>query len=206
MTDEEIGQLLEGLEELLRELGLGFIVEQERVLAAEGVSKSGADLSIPDVVEHQRYWQPEASLSGQRRSARAPKFNAKDVQVVPLDVRARLGLLLDLVEVTTAGTLAMERAVYAEIASVRDVDESGWAGSWDGTVTFASPPEVEFRGEPQENWTLAVDATYDSSLAHAARVATLVESLRALAGVSRGERLVRVDGADSRWEPAGGAS
>lgn len=208
MTEDEIDQLLRKLEELLKELGLGFVVEQERVLAAEGVSKSGADLSFPVSLEQQRYEQLEAPLQIRQFPGRPPKFNSDDVRVTPLDVRARLGLLLDLIEVATAGTLAMERSVHTEIKTLRDLAESRWAESWNGTVTFANPPEAEWRGETQEPWTLVVGAPYDRSAAHAANVVSLVESLREQADVPRGAWLTRVgvDGADGVWVPTKGES
>ncbi|GAA2193746.1 hypothetical protein [Micromonospora lupini] len=91
MTEDEIAQLLTETEESLAELGLNFIVAQERVLAAEGVSQSPTgpaeaafdDEYIADADDGPLYLNQVASTPGQRSGPR-PRFKRGDVVVTPL--------------------------------------------------------------------------------------------------------------------------
>ncbi|GAA3458721.1 hypothetical protein ACFFSW_07685 [Saccharothrix longispora] len=236
MTEDEIRLLLDELEELLMSLDLDFVVTQERVLAAEGVSKAGAELGeraegevfdfgVSAPLSSDGPWrQPALPLETEKRSTKKVRFTNEDVRVTPLDVRERLANLLDLIEVATAGTLAMERSVYDQIAALRGQAASGsaqqwedgvnpsratdWAELWDGTIVFADPPEAELRGTSQESWTLAIGSDFRASTEHAANVVALVESLREQAGVSRGGWLTRgvADGVEDVWAPTKGTS
>ncbi len=219
MTDEEIAQLLVGLEQLLRELGLDFIVTQERVLAAEGVSQSPASPTSGrgDEAIGERYLEEtfprDVATPRQRESwpvyeilsegGPEPRFRKGDIVVRPLDVRDRLAILLDLMEVATAGTVAMERDLqnqlkelrrlavdHAASESVRRTAALDWAETWDGTVTFASPPEAELRGDASRPWQLRTGDGLRSSLASAHQVVGLLDSLRTIAGVPRGRWLM----------------
>lgn len=218
MTEEEIALLLAELESLLSDLSLDFIVTQERVLAAEGVSKSGQELwERPEVQQGLAPTLDEGFTWGTPRNVR---FKSDDVLVTPLDVRSRLAVLLDLVEVATAGTLAMEQFVHDEIATFRDLTAPEQAAtgeqqfrrtgdgveSWDGTIVFEDPPEAELRGSSQEAWTLAVDSAFDSATSHAANVVALIESIREQAGVLRGTWLSRGVGDNTAdvWAPTKG--
>lgn len=188
MTEEELAQLLTELEDLLQELGLDFVVNQERVLAAEGVSTSAKDLNrqtsddllAPSVFEG--VIETESAVSGTRSSFRRPTLKNTDVLVRPLSSRERLAILLDLVEVTTAGTLAMEQLVQVEIS---------------GTVTFEDPPEAELLGRTGQSWRLASDV--DERATRAAVVVDVVDELRALAGIPRGDWLRRHRTDDSEY-------
>ena len=205
MTDDEITTLIAELESLLRDLGLDFIVNQERVLAAEGESKAGAELG--DSVAVERYFELQTL-------PRRVRFTSEDIRVTPLNPRERLANLFDLVEAATAGALAMERFVHDEVTALSNQATSastqvpGWAEVWDGTVVFADPPEAELRGTSRESWRLAIGEEFGAAAEHATNVVALIESLREQAGVHRGERLVRAaaDGAENVWAPAKGAS
>lgn len=191
MTEEELAQLLVELEELLQELDLDFVVNQERVLAAEGVSTSAEDLdrqtgddlvapsAFADVLPA-RTVEGGAALPGARSSFRRPSFKKTDVLIRPLSTRERLAILLDLVEVTTAGTLAMEQLVHVEISE---------------TVTFEDPPEAELLGRMGQPWRLASDV--DERVNRAAVVVGVVDELRALADIPRGGWLRRDRSDDS---------
>ncbi|WP_158684551.1 hypothetical protein [Amycolatopsis orientalis] len=191
MTEEECARLLFALEQRLQRLGLGFAVAQERVIAAEGRSLAPEELAQgPDFDTRSR---SSGSVSGRSTGAAASlwdlaepvpaagkeRLKSGDVVVAPLDVRSRLALLLDLVEVATAGTVAMEEAVVEEFSVV----------SADGRLTFEDPPEAELRGQAVEPWALTVDAVGVQARQRAADVVALVDELRQLAGVPRREWL-----------------
>lgn len=236
MTEDEIDLLLVELEELLSGLNLDFIVAQERVTAAEGITKLGAEFARAGESDpfYSQFMsmdtlpsEPDENIlfEGFRQSARTiprkqrPKKD--DVFVAPLDNHARLTLLLDLIEVATAGTLAMERYVHDELAALRDLTYDGpgsemdaaidatqreWAEFWNGTVIFADPPEAELRRSSQQSWIIAINSAFNEKVARARAVFELIESLRARAGVSRGDWLARgaPDGGDA-WSPGKGA-
>ncbi|MEU9691398.1 hypothetical protein [Amycolatopsis japonica] len=204
MTEEECAVLLNELEQILEDKNLGFIVAQERVIAAEGTSETSEDIATreqesDDFTEAPisqgglEYRLPSSPLTGERLvrrpSVRKGNLKAGDVVVKPLGIRSRLALLLDLVEVATAGTVAMEQVV---------VDELG-TESPAGFVMFDSPPEAELRGQSLASWTLLDRGDSES---HVSPLIDTVDRLRVAAGVPRGQWLAahgRSD--DSRaWE------
>lgn len=207
MTDDEIEQLIAEIEDLLGDLELDAIVAQERVLASEGEVRSGDDLGgRTDAITAGRSYrtvateEPSLDLAipeydEMPRTERKPqriRFTKDDVRVTPLDARARLRNLLDLIEVATAGTLAMEQIVHDEITSLTA-----------GGIVFVDSPEAELRGVRQEPWTLAIDSEFLTATAHAVDIVSLLDSLRAQTGVDRGQELSRRvddDTADS-WKP-----
>ncbi|WP_328345227.1 hypothetical protein [Micromonospora sp. NBC_00421] len=211
MTEEEIQQLLAEVEELLTELGLGFIVTQERALAAEGVSQSPTDPTgtafddgrFDEIAGSPLYLNQLRHAPGQRSGSR-PRFKRGDVVVTPLNPRARLGILLDLIEVATAGTLAMERDVQKQLEELRrlalehhnggsDFAAAGssdpWAETWDGTVVFMDPPEAELRGRRLPAWKLASAEARRASAFRVRSVLDTLNELRIEAGVVRGSWL-----------------
>lgn len=218
MTEEEVGRLLAELEELLTELGLGFIVTQERVLTAEGISLSPAEAGytstqsvaweavVDDVVATlPDDLAPELSLRGSRQRPRS-RFKSEDAVVRPLDTRTRLGILLDLIEVTTAGTLTMERTVYDEIGRFRMSAASGSPAeanqmepvtrvsenpslTWGSAITFSEPPEAELRGQVREPWTLSSRYVSASKAMRVNGIVDILEELRERADLSRGQWL-----------------
>jgi hypothetical protein len=229
VNEAEIAQLLADVEQLLTELGLGFIVAQERVLAAEGVSRppEGASPSGSAGGTY-GFWtdEPEDSMdllsagpqvegAESRRHGR-PRFKRGDVVVTPLDPRARLEILFDLVEVATAGTLAMERDVqeHLERLQLLAVESrwsertpadpryaTAWEERWNGSVTFVDPPEAELRGQSLPAWKLESADTRRVSAQRARTVISTLDALRAEAGVPRGAWLnpYSDDDREDRW-------
>ncbi|MGW7534058.1 hypothetical protein [Amycolatopsis sp. NPDC054798] len=199
MTEEELARLLLALEQRLERIGLGFAVVQERVIAAEGRSLTpeeftrghGSDTrSTSGGSEYGRTTGATArlwDLAEEMPSAGKDRLKSGDVVVAPLDVRARLALLLDLVEVATAGTVAMEQAVVEQLG----------AASANGRLTFEDPPEAELRGQAREPWTLTADAVGAQPRQRVSDVLGLVDELRALAGVPRGQWLAPYGGEES---------
>jgi hypothetical protein len=208
VTEDEIEQLIAAIEELLGDLELDAIVTQERVLASEGEVRSGDDLGgRSDAIAAGRSYhvmtteEPSLDLAipqydEKSRPGQKPRlrFTKDDVRVTPLDARARLRNLLDLIEVATAGTLAMERFVHDEVTDL----------ATDGIV-FVDSPESELRGVTQAPWTLAIGSDFQTATTHAANVVSLLESLRIHAGVGRGQEMSRrVDNGDDTedsWIP-----
>lgn len=222
MTDEEIAQLLAELEKLLSELELDFIVIQERVLAAEGESRSPAEIvrgesgGSRQFAEMMQVGRPSAaSDTGWQRevpakSTQTPRFKNSDAVVIPLDLRDRLAILFDLIEVATAGTIAMERDVHDLLDELRReiIDQSTSAPeaaapqTWDGTVIFTNPPEAELRGQMLSSWKLTTVEALTAGTARAQTVIALLDGLRAQAGLSRGSWLT--PHGDDAWNLAGG--
>ncbi|MFC3453059.1 hypothetical protein [Amycolatopsis speibonae] len=159
MDEEHHARLLAELEQLVEDAGLGFVVAQERVIAAEGKTLTSKEVSQLDLVAR----------------GRQDRLSKSDVFVRPLDVRSRLGLLLDLIEVTTAGTVEMERAVLADLGA---------------TITFDSPPEAELRGTSVESWTLSERR---AAVPAVAEVVGVIHELRAVTELPRGEWLSPYD-------------
>lgn len=216
MTDEEIEQLLNSLEQLLIEVGLAFVVTQERVLAAEGVSQSPVDTlrAGPDGGAHR--FGPEAAPFGDVRGAsameaqylpttrqlgRTPRFKRSDVVVTPLDPRTRLGILFDLIEVATAATLAMEHDVRRQFEqlrrvsahrqdSVHDLAAPGqarfWGEAWNGAIVFTDPPEAELRDQRRPTWTLESVEARQGSVLRTRALIETLDALRAETSVARG--------------------
>jgi hypothetical protein len=214
VTEEELAQLLTDLEGLLGELGLDFIVVQERVLAAEGVSQSAGELARKEGETVRRLEPREAQVSSvprpewergrETRSARTAHFKNSDVVVTPLDPRARLAILLDLIEVATAGTLAMERDVREEFEEYRRSgrDDTAVPREEVATVLFTDPPEAELRGQVLPPWRLATVGVLAESMSRARTVVELLDGLREHAGLSRGDWLAPYggDAADDAWK------
>lgn len=222
-TEEEISALLDELEALLNDLGLGFIVTQERVLAAEGLSQPPSEVAGQTGGKFGGYrhlYVPDVGMGWSEsvhRSTRRARFKTGDAVVTPLHVRDRLAMLLDLVEVATAGTLAMERDVQDEFNEIRRLAADTptyasaeaptltasvypeWTETWDGTVLFMDPPEAQVRGQSLPPWKLSTDDMLAASLPHARSVLEILDELRARAGLSRGEWLAP-DGGTSEVE------
>lgn len=222
MTDQEIAQLLAELENLLSELGLDFIVSQERVLAAEGESKSPIEV-VRRESEGSRQFAEVLQVGGRpstvpsigrgrelpARSTQRLRFKNSDRAVIPLAPPDRLALLFDLIEVATAGTIAMERNVYGQLDELRRamIDQSASSPetatprTWDGTVIFTNPPEAELRAEMLSSWKLATAEELRTVTARAQTVIALLDDLRAQAGLSRGSWLS--PHGDDAWNLAG---
>src|SRR5512132_4006905 len=101
-TEAELTELLRGLEDLLTEAGLSFVVDQERVLAVEGVAAPTDD----------------RAAEGRQFSARADvgpsgvhRMKGSDAVRRPLSTGERVAVLLDLIEVASAGTVEIEAMV-----------------------------------------------------------------------------------------------
>ena len=215
MEEEELARLLVDLEQMMVELGLDFIVTQEQVLGAEGVSREftgpggGGDIGerYLDQILPRGEGVPRVRADDQRTSSgtgrgETPRFKKGDVALTPLDVRDRLAILLDLIEVATAGTLAMERDVAAQFEQYRRLSleshgagfegstlNAAWAQTWDGTVIFEDPPEAEVRGPVAPPWKLPDEQLLQTQMSHARSVVALLDGLRSVAGLSRGKWL-----------------
>jgi hypothetical protein len=231
VTEEEIAQLLTQMEQLLAELGLDFIVAQERALAAEGVSESPTETSVArldggdfdgdyfDEGDEEPLYQNQVRAAPGQRSGGRPRFKRGDVVVTPLNPRARLAVLLDLVEVATAGTLAMERDVQDQLEALREVaterrnveleltatrSPNHWTETWNGAVVFTDPPEAELRGRVLPAWKLGSPEARRASAFRARSVLSTLNALRAMAGIDRGAWLAPYDhGDESDWDLEG---
>ncbi|MGN9764404.1 hypothetical protein ACTMS2_04450 [Micromonospora sp. SD12] len=242
MNEEQIQDLLSALEELLRETGLEFLVDQERILAAEGITHSPNDTrrqssrtahtpprtgeGITDYLTLSSITidaNPEVPQSGVGRRTPRPRFSNEDAVVTPLTTRQRLQLLLDLIEVATAGSVAIEQEIAIELSNIREVathrdpapstrlseDDRGdggslWIDTWSGRIEFADPPEAEVRGRVGEPWRLPSLEESQAAASRARAVVSLIDEIRAQAELSRsdwlmpGDRIARND----IWEPA----
>jgi hypothetical protein len=191
MTEEERTRLLFALEQILERLGLGFVVAQERVIAAEGRSLTSEELTthgqaldigstsggFTDRQSSGRtasLWDMDEAVP----SVGKERLKSGDIVVTPLDVRSRLALLLDLVEVATAGTVAMEQVVVDELR----------ADSTDGLLAFEEPPEA-----------LTADTVGAQARRRARDVVSVVDELRDLAEVPRGQWLEPYERGDSAY-------
>ena len=216
MDEEELAQLLADLEQLIAELGLDFIVTQERVLGAEGVSLEftgshvggdTGDLYLDQILPREaapRSRTVDEAGSAGTRGRGAQRFKKGDVALTPLDVRDRLAILLDLIEVATAGTLAIERDVSDQLEEFRRLSltesddtavessaDVAWAQIWDGTVFFEDPPEAELRGPVAPPWKLPDEQMSQTKMSHARTVVEVLDGLRQAASVSRGKWLAQ---------------
>lgn len=201
MTEEELARLLVALEQRLERVGLGFAVVQERVIAAEGRSLTpeefthGQGFDVRSTSGRSAYGRSAGATAGlwdlaeAAPSAGKDRLKSGDIVVAPLDARARLALLLDLVEVATAGTVAMEQAVVEQLG----------AASANGQLTFEDPPEAELRGQAREPWTLTADAVGAQPRQRVSDVLRLVDELRELAAVPRGQWLAPHGGEASSY-------
>lgn len=217
MTEEDVTQLLAELEELLFSLELNFIVTQERVLAAEGVSRSPTEAAEPGEADYQFDEvlpledsftiapEREGRSESFQREFRMPRLRDSDVMITPLNNRARLGILLDLIEVATAGTLAMERDVRNQLDELKGIaanrftaveefaptlsDRAARTQELDGIVVFVDSPEAELRGQTLHQWKLASPGVLATSMSKAQTVTELLNELRVRAGLSRGQWL-----------------
>jgi hypothetical protein len=222
LTDEEIAQLLAELEKLLSDLGLDFIVAQERVLAAEGESRTPTEIVRGESEGSRQFAEtlqvgsrPSAAPDIGRRwevpagSTQMPRFKNSDTVVIPLAPRDRLAFLFDLIEVATAGTIAMERDVHGQLGELRRMIiarsasplEAETPQTWDGTVIFTNPPEAELRNQMLSSWKLATVEVLTTGTASAQTVIELLDDLRAQAGLSRGPWLA--PHGDDAWNLAG---
>lgn len=163
----------------------------------------------------------QRTLSGTGRSEN-PRFKKGDVALTPLDVRDRLAILLDLIEVATAGTLAMERDVASQLEQFRRLSlethgagiesssiDAAWAQTWDGTVIFEDPPEAEVRGPVAPPWKLPDKQLLQTQMSHARSVVGLLDGLRNVAGLSRGKWLAQQGKASATgdvWDMTGQTS
>jgi hypothetical protein len=202
MTEEERTRLLFALEQILERLGLGFVVAQERVIAAEGRSLTSEELTthgqaldigstsggFTDRQSSGRtasLWDMDEAVP----SVGKERLKSGDIVVTPLDVRSRLALLLDLVEVATAGTVAMEQVVVDELR----------ADPTDGLLAFEEPPEAELRSQTRGPWTLTADTVGAQARRRARDVVSVVDELRDLAEVPRGQWLEPYERGDSAY-------
>ncbi|MFZ2240327.1 MAG: hypothetical protein WAV90_12365 [Gordonia amarae] len=91
MDESELSALLDQLESLLAEMGLGAPVDQVRRTAADGRA-----------VENE-------TRQSSRRSSRAQASEERGIKLAAISVGDRLAMLIDLVEVAVAGTYLITR-------------------------------------------------------------------------------------------------
>lgn len=219
MTDENFAnQLLEDLELLLERLGLHFIVNQERTLASEGEPQLAKyskttwsqheDFPFEAPSERASRWNIEDEVTralevtkGREAAARRP-YRKDDVVITQPGPAERLATLIDLIEVATAGSVAMELALIdllkdltrstAGHTSARGEEKGAWIATWQGRVIFDAPPEADLRNERRSTWTVT-DSQPNAAVANASAVTDILDRLRAEIGVQRGAWLEPVD-------------
>lgn len=174
-TESELADLLRRLEDLLADVGLDFVVDQERILAVEGVATRLDDVADAAAREY------VDTNTGRRRVHRV---RGDDAIRRPLSTAERIAALLDLVEVATAATIEMERMVRWELAEVMGFPSN------ELTVRFSPPEETLLRGESDTGWELPDAAMLDTKREAASVVVGLLDELRRQAEVQRGGWLV----------------
>jgi hypothetical protein len=168
-TESELLELLRGLEDLLVERGLGFVVEQERALAVEGIA---AEVDINPRGIH--------------------RMKGSDAVRRPLSAAERVALLLDLIEVVTAGTVEIEAVVRGELDYALSQ-----SSPIEHTVRFSPPEEALLRGESDTSWELPGASTLAVERESAQAVVNTLDQLRAAADVQRGSWLIPEAGVDT---------
>jgi hypothetical protein len=167
-TESELVELLGGLEDLLREQNLDFVVEQERALAVEGIA---AEMEIGPRGIH--------------------RIKGSDAVRRPLSTAERVAVLLDLIEVVTAGTIEIENRVRDEFDHTLSQ-----ASQVEHTIRFSPPEEAVLRGESDASWELPSTSTLAAERESAQAVLNTLEQLRTEANVQRGSWLLPEAGVD----------
>lgn len=163
MNEDELANLLNGLEEGLARVGLSSLVNQERISAVEGTVE---EVTQAEVDELRREWS-------QQRSARAPSVKVGEIRIRPLGAGERLAELLDLVEVAVGGTYAIEVQLRDDIKAALDVGEN-----WTGQVIFVDPPESQPVTATRPEWSLPDQATLRQREPAVRQVISLINQLR----------------------------
>jgi hypothetical protein len=182
VNEEELANLLSTLEQGLLRVGLSSLVDQERIVASEGRTE---ELTTGEVAELHREWS---------RQRRGPASRAKvgDVRVRPLGTGEQLAELLDLVEVAVGGTYAIEVRLRGDLKAALDSDDD----LWNGQVVFATPPESVLSGTSSQEWILPDQPTLQRRASAVREAILLINQLRELAQLPRGERLDGAAGSD----------
>jgi hypothetical protein len=175
MNEDELASLLNALEQGLSNVGLSSLVTQERISAVEGKAEKP---SAQDLAELQDDWFG-------RGIRRTPRARADDVRIRTLTVGERLAELLDLIEVATGGTYAIEMRLRDDLKAGLDAENS----SWDGGVVFADPPESELSETTTGEWALPDQSVLRQREAAVRAVIVLVNQLREQTELPRSERL-----------------
>lgn len=194
-TEAELREALGQLETVLQESGLGFVIDQERSLAVEGVLTR---------VDEQTY-RREAAVDRPMASAldvgvawdRPRRYSVKtsDVARRPLAADERVEMLLDLIEAATAATVEIEESVRIMLRSISDVADDNLV------IQFSPPEEAQLGGDIMDDWQLPSTTALAAKRRATQDVVATLDSLRAALGVRRGAWLDSVEpGSDSADE------
>lgn len=166
MDETELAELLNGLERLLEDVGLGAIVEQERRAASEG-----------RVVET----TPEDVRRRRRGGSRA---EVGDVRLTALTASDRVAMLIDLLEVAVGGTFAITERVV-EFADSDFVSVQGVSGP----MTFAPDRAEGLTLEDDREWVLPATRELEERRPAVQQVLRDLVELRSIANVQRAAEL-----------------
>jgi hypothetical protein len=175
VNDDELASLLNSLEDRLGPVGLSSLVNQERILASEGIIE---EVTHAEAAELRLNWS-------RSRTGRAPSVNAGDVRIRPLGVRERLAELLDLLEIAIGGSYAIEVHLRDDLKASSDEDLL----PWNGQVVFANPPESALVTTEGHEWTLPDQSTLQQREAAVRQVVSLINQIREVAELPRSETL-----------------
>jgi hypothetical protein len=188
VTEEELVALLNTLEQGLNEVGLSSLVDQERIAAVEGRAE---EPTAEDIEAVHREW----ALQGLKRPTR-PRSN--DVRIRPLDASEHLAQLLDLLEVATGGSYAIETHLRNDLKTALD-EPSGEEviHAWNGEITFTAPARPGFDVIDRTEWNLPDQKTLEQRGASVRRVILLINQIRNEIGLDRSPYLERATAADT---------
>jgi hypothetical protein len=188
VTEEELVDLLNTLEQGLNEVGLSSLVDQERIAAVEGKAE---EPTTEDIEAVHREW----ALQGVKRPTR-PRSN--DVRIRPLDASERLAQLLDLLEVAIGGSYAIETHLRNDLKTALD-EPSGdeVTHAWNGEIVFTVPAEPGFAENDRTEWSLPDQKTLKQREASVRQVILLINQLRNEIGVHRSPYLERATAANT---------
>jgi hypothetical protein len=162
MEQEELEQIVSGLEELLDRLGYSAIVEQERRAAAVG-----------RFVETTK----EDRKRSRGRGESIPEVG--DVRRIALAPAERLSMLIDLTEVAVGGTFSIEERVLDFVGANFSSEASR------GEMPTFSPGSIDDFADGGRQWTLPGREALEGRRERVRDVLRDLQELRETAGVER---------------------
>lgn len=120
------------------------------------------------------------------------RIRGSDAVRRPLTPAERIALLLDLIEVVTAGTVEIEATVRYQFDHVL-----GQESQVEHTIRFSPPEEAVLRGESNASWELPSALTLTQEGESAQAVVSTLDQLRAAANIQRGSWLLPEAGVDA---------
>jgi hypothetical protein len=181
VTEDELADLLNELEQGLIDTDLSILVDQERIAATEGKAE---EPTVEDIEGVRQEW----ALRGLKRPSRP---RADDVRIRPLDLTERLAQLLDLLEVAIGGSYAIETHLRDDLRAALEEspDQEFTPQDWNGQIVFALPADSSFVVSGRTEWSLPDQKTLEQREAPVRRVILLINQLRNEIGIHRSDYL-----------------